>query len=786
MTQNKGRSGLVVLSIVLGVFAIGLTMGARSILMQGMSTSYTESDPPAFWIGTAEPFGPDFVERVINDPAVENASGRRQIELRYLNPNGSWQDMRLYTLEPAADQQVSRIVVEEGTWPPQKGQLFIERHGIGMVGLEQGETLILEAANGIERELTIVGTTHDVVQFASGLSGLVYGYVNVDTLDSFDLPQPHLYSELHVTLAENQLDPAHIEAVLAHVEDLIEESGMTVTYINQSPTPGEHGAQPVVNSIGQLLVFLGILTLVLATFLISNTMSALMARQIKEIGIMKTVGASRWQLIGMFLLIPATYGGLALLFALPLAVIGARFLAVFVLGIVNFDAASLALPIWLWGLQIGLGMLVPLVAGLLPIMTASNTSVREAVDNMVIKSGNQDGLISRLFLLVVDRWLQLSRPLIISLQNTFRRRGRLIFTLIALTLGSAIFMAVSTLQRSTNQTLSEIAAFRNHDLQITLQYPERTQAIAQLLTTLPEVDAIEGWVGSGARVVQEGVDGITLGVTAIPADSDLIAPTLVAGRWLDPAGSHEVVVNADLLRFLPDLSVGETLRLDIEGKESDWLVVGIINGQLDGERVYLDYHSYVERFGGIGKAEEMVIQGSGILSQVELALLVEETLRDANIAVNSIVTTARLQDGIRFQFGIVNMLLTVMSILITAVGGFGLAGTMGMNVMERMREIGVLRSIGADTRAILQIVVIEGVVIGLISWSIGGLLSYPIGRFLSTTIGVTLIEAPLSHSFSYQGVGLWFVVVVFLSAAASAFPAYRAAQLEVREALAHV
>lgn len=347
-------------------------------------------------------------------------------------------------------------------------------------------------------------------------------------------------------------------------------------------------------------------------------------------------------------------------------------------------------------------------------------------------------------------------------------------------------MAVSTLQRSTNQTLSEIAAFRDHDLQITLQYPERTAAVAQLLTALPEINSIEGWVGSGARVIQNGEDGITLGVTAIPADSDLIAPTMISGRWLDPAGSQEVVINADLLRFIPDLAVGETLLLDIEGKETAYLVVGIINGQLDGERVYLDYHGYVERFGGIGKAQEMVVEGTGMLSQTDLALLVEDTLRDANFAVTSIVTTETLQDGVRFQFGIVNMLLTVMSVLITAVGGFGLAGTMGMNVMERIREIGVLRSIGADTQTILQIVVIEGVVIGLLSWSLGGLLSYPIGRFLSTTIGVTLIEAPLSHSFSYQGVGLWFLVVVFLSAIASALPAYRAAKLEVREALAHV
>ena len=106
--------------------------------------------------------------------------------------------------------------------------------------------------------------------------------------------------------------------------------------------------------------------------------------------------------------------------------------------------------------------------------------------------------------------------------------------------------------------------------------------------------------------------------------------------------------------------------------------------------------------------------------------------------------------------------------------------------MERIREIGVMRSIGADTKMILSIVVIEGLVIGLISWGLGALLSVPIGQALGGTIGDLLMGSPLTHSFSVQGVLLWMGVVIVLSTIASGMPAVKAARLEVRETLAHV
>ena len=139
----------------------------------------------------------------------------------------------------------------------------------------------------------------------------------------------------------------------------------------------------------------------------------------------------------------------------------------------------------------------------------------------------------------------------------------------------------------------------------------------------------------------------------------------------------------------------------------------------------------------------------------------------------------------RTQFDILIYLMLAMTALAAIVGSIGLMGTMSINVVERSREIGVMRSIGATSAAILGIFIAEGVMIGVLSWLVAVPLSYPGARIFSDGIGKTLFQMPLDYSYSAGGVILWLVIVVVLSAFASLWPALRATQVSVREALAY-
>jgi putative ABC transport system permease protein len=85
----------------------------------------------------------------------------------------------------------------------------------------------------------------------------------------------------------------------------------------------------------------------------------------------------------------------------------------------------------------------------------------------------------------------------------------------------------------------------------------------------------------------------------------------------------------------------------------------------------------------------------------------------------------------------------------------------------------------------MQIFVVEGIIIGLLSWLIGTILAIPVSKLLSDLIGTQFLSAPLSYTFSYNGVLIWLIMTIGLAALASFLPAWNASRLTVREVLAY-
>jgi putative ABC transport system permease protein len=119
------------------------------------------------------------------------------------------------------------------------------------------------------------------------------------------------------------------------------------------------------------------------------------------------------------------------------------------------------------------------------------------------------------------------------------------------------------------------------------------------------------------------------------------------------------------------------------------------------------------------------------------------------------------------------------------IGGLGLAGIMSLNVMERTREIGVMRSIGASNSMVGSIVLVEGLLIGIISWVLAIPLSIPVTLLFNAMLGQMIIDTPLVFVFLPIGLVTWLVIVIMVSVVASLLPAYRAIKMSVRETLAY-
>ena len=112
-------------------------------------------------------------------------------------------------------------------------------------------------------------------------------------------------------------------------------------------------------------------------------------------------------------------------------------------------------------------------------------------------------------------------------------------------------------------------------------------------------------------------------------------------------------------------------------------------------------------------------------------------------------------------------------------------GTVSHSVLERTKEFAIIRTVGGSDAMIAQLIIVEGIVIGLLSWGLSVLLAVPGSRWLNDQVGLIFLKVPLSYVFPAKGIFIWLGAVVVLSTLASFLPARHAVQLSVREALAY-
>ena len=660
--------------------------------------------------------------------------------------------------------------------------MLIERASLAWMGLQEGDTFEVESIAGKKQTLRIAGTVHDQTQMVASWVGQGYGYVTPETMLWLGLPDG--FDELMFVVAGDTQDRATITAVAQEVRDKIERGGRTV-YYTWIPTPGRHPAEQTIDPMMLVLGMLGLFSLVASGFLVFNTLQALLAQQTRQIGVMKALGAKNGQILGLYYGMVLIYGLLALLIAVPLGALGAYGLTSYTAGLVNFDIASFGVPPQVLALEVAVGLLVPLLAALYPILGGVRMTAREAMSDYGVSGGNYgQGRVDRL----VERVQNLPRPLLLSFRNTFRRKGRLALTLLTLTASGAIFIAVVSTQASMMRSIDEMFNYIKYDVVLGMEREYRIDLLERQALAVPGVAIAEAWrFDSARRVRPDGNESQPINVQAPRADTQLVNPTILEGRWLLPEDENAVVVNTYLLKDEPDIGVGDEITLKLGREETAWRVVGIVGKTDPVPLLYVNLPYYSKLMGGVGRAGAVIIatQQRDPDSQAQMAKVLEQHFESAGLRVATTQTSATQQAQIASQLNVLVVFLMIMAILLAVVGAVGLMGTMSLNVLERTREVGVMRAIGAGGYDILQIVVVEGVLIGLLSWFLAAALAFPLGKLLSDVVGMSVIRMNLTYTFSVLGAGIWLGAVVVLAAVASFWPARNASRVTVREVLAY-
>lgn len=786
---NKSRTAVVVMSIAVGVFAVGTISSSQIILSRDLSATYMATHPANATILTFDSFGDDVVEAVANMREIEEAEARRRVSLR-VQVGNDWRVLWVSAIPDFDDIKIDQFSPEAGAWPPPDRELLIERSGLSLIDASLGDTLTIKTPDGKIKEMRIAGLAHDLNAQMYTFDGVASGYITTDTLDW--LGQSHDYNELRIIVADHNDDVEYIQAITDKVRDKIERAGCTI-WFTFVPTPGKHiFLDPIIQAISVMMGALALLSLMLSGFLVINTISALITQQTRQIGMMKAVGARSRQVVPMYLVTVTAYGLLALFVAVPLGVVGAHVFSQFIASYLNFDVTNLRLPTEVLLTQIAVGLLVPLLAGLYPVVMGTRITVREAISEYGLGRGRfGTSIIDRLLLMLQqNRWLRrhISRPLLLSLRNTFRRKTRLALTLLTLILGGAIFVTVFTLRVSLLATMDSWLAYFQYDVAVQFEQSYRTERILREAKSVSNVVDAETWGFSNVRRQRpDGSSSDNLIMFAPPADTKLVKPTIIEGRWLNPNDTNAVVLNSLVMRAEPDISLGDEIILKLQGRERPWRVVGVATGGMPVGTVFTNYPYYAQVAHDAGRAEWVfaTIAEQGLAAETQTVRELEARYERAGLDVGATAKVTEEMGEAQAMFEVIIVLLLIMAFLLAAIGGLGLMGTMSINVLERTREIGVIRAIGASNWSVLKVFITEGVIIGVLSWGVGVLLAIPLSLVLSNAIGEAFLSSPLSYTFSVWGALLWLVVVVALSALASFLPAWNASRITVREVLAY-
>ncbi len=780
--SNRARSLLAVACLAVGTVAVGATHLAGSTANASFDASFLAAEPPSAMLRTST-FSPALVDDVVAHPAVAAGDGRRLLPALAIGDDGGRTAVELVAMTDFGDNQVSLIDPRSGTWPPANGEVVMERASLGELGAALGDVVTIDASGSPPIELTVAGTAYDAWEMAPMLGGQVRAYVSMETMTL--LAGADDLDTLYLRAADDPLDREQAIAMTAAVrDDVLAPAGVSVR-LSEIQDPAVHRADNSMSFVLQILQLLSLFALLIAAALVVNTVAAILAQQRRQVGVMKTIGATSSQLMGQYLGYVLALSVGALVVAIPLSLAAGRFVAGFVAHLGNFDLLPMGIPWSTIAVVVAMSTLLPVMAVVWSVRRAARTTVQDAITDRGLTGGSRPGSLGRLGR-AVRRAVPLGRPARHAYRNAARNRPRLVLTVLTVALCGGVLVGVLSTSIALGRLTDQVAGYWGYDVEMSFTETVDADEVVALLEADEAVASVEGWFRSQAFVVRpDGTENENLSVTGSPVGSISMQPTLIEGRWYTETDDHAVVVNTHAVDEEPWVTVGSEVVLDIEGDRRSWQVVGVTSTTLVGPVAFVATDTLAESLGAAGGINLAAVDLAPGVDQSEAATRIESVLRDAGLPVGEVQTNAQLQSVLDGLMSLVVGPLMVVGAMLAIVAVIGVAGTMTLGVVEQTREIGVLRTLGASSWAVRLLLLRQGLVIAALGGVLGVFASLPVAWLLREAISTSLIMSPLPTAFSWLGVGLWVIVALLIGAIGSTRPARVASRLTIRDTLAY-
>ncbi|MFT3710878.1 MAG: FtsX-like permease family protein [Archangium sp.] len=769
---ERGRIALMIIAITASLAGVGAVLASYSVLTREVTGNYRSTRPASVTLELPGGIDAATSERVRAFPRVTAVEARETLSARVRVREG-WRHALLFVIDDFARLQLNTFRREAGEWPPPRGSMLIERTALGMAEASLGEEIEVLLPGGTAQRLKLSGVVHDPGLAPAWQERSVYGYVTRETAALLGA-EPRL-TELRVelgaeaSLAEIETDAQALAASLTAEGQFVEELRI--------PPPRAHPHERQMRTVMTMLMLFTVLALVLSSVLVANSLSALLARQVREIALLKTLGASAGDVTRLYVVLIGAIGLLAVVLASPLAVVLAQSLIVAVSRLLNLELASRAIPAWVFAVMFVAGVLTPLVAAALPISSASRRTVRAALDDHGVSTE------------LTRRWSLVLPP---SIRNLLRRPARLALTLTLLTAGGAMAISAIQVKRGWEANVAKVFETRRYDVEVLLAKPIDA-ARASELRAVPGVREVEAWPYAPAAFSRPGQADVvrtypdrghgTLVMMGLPRGTTFINFPLREGRWLNADDARGVVLNHSAAAMRPGVKLGDEIELSAEGRRTRWTLVGVVEEIGAAGVAYVDAASFERELGAGARVFRVLTDAETPSARQQIIAQLERVLIDARAPVDSIQPLAELRTAMGDHVLVLVQLLLAMAVVFAIVGVLGLVSSMSVTVIERTRELGVLKTLGATPAAIRRMLLTEALVTTTLSTVTAFVVSIGITSVLDRIVGMMGFVAPLPLVLSPAAIIGWVVLALVAASLATLAPANAAARLRIQEAL---